>query len=124
MESGAAPDGTSAAQLAECCNIPLAEAVSFLEATDGSIPVCWSWAAVQLILLYRQPWICTSPQWLNKARSIVGIKTNPLPKGHDSAQVSGAARPPPTMIHFGHFSVDSIHSAMRTWLMVQVQKPQ
>merc|ERR1712166_115834 len=39
MESGASTEGTSAAaQLAECCSIPLAEAASFLEATDGSIP--------------------------------------------------------------------------------------
>ena len=90
MESGAETESTSAAaQLAECCGISLAEAASFLEATDGSIPVCWSWAALQLILLCRPPQICTSPQWLNTVRSIVVIKKNPLPKGHDSAQVSG-----------------------------------
>ena len=90
MESGTATEGTSAAvQLAECCSIPLAEAASFLEATDGSIPVCWSWAAVQLILFCRPPRICTSPQWLNKARNVVGVKKSLLPKGHDSAQVLG-----------------------------------
>ena len=94
MESGATTEGTStAAQLAECCNISLAEAASFLEATDGAIPVCWSWAAVQLILLCRPPRICTSPQWLNKARSIVVIKRNLLPKGRDSAQVLGSLLP-------------------------------
>ena len=91
MESGAATEGTSAAApLAECCSISLAEAASFLETTDGAIPVCWSWAAVQLILLCRPPRICTSPQWRNKARNIVVIKKNPLPKGHVSAQVPGS----------------------------------
>jgi hypothetical protein len=90
MESGAATEDTiAAAQLAECCGISLAEAASFLEATDGSVPVCWSWAAVQLILLCRPPQICTSPQWLNNARRIAVIEKNLLPKGHDSAQVPG-----------------------------------
>ena len=60
------------------------------ETTDGSIPVCWSWAAVQLTLLLCRPLrICTSPQWLNKAQSIAGVKKNPLPKGRVSAQVLG-----------------------------------
>ena len=92
MESGGATESISAAaQLAECCSIPLVDAASFLETTDGSIPVCWPWAALQLILLLcRPPRICTSPQWLNKPRGIAVIKKNPLPKGHDSAQVPGS----------------------------------
>merc|ERR1712166_1654323 len=102
MESGAATEGTSAAaQLAECCSISLAEAASFLETTDGSIP-----AAADLYFA------SVAQQGPEHRRD----QEEPTPK---STRLSSGSR-----LHFGHLSVDSVHSAMREWLMMQAQRPQ